>query len=144
VPIAKQATGDHVSEISIQKLENLLLVIVPNDLVDTEVSHLRRQVLASIRKHDSRFVLLDFSLVDYCDSYFGRFIQSMAESVELMGAKAIISGLQDSVIETMIEMGLVLPDISTVLDLDEGLVLGRARSHQARSLRELRRPLVSL
>ena len=77
---------------TIQKLENLLLVSVPRDLMDEEVLRLRREVAQEIRKYHSRWVLLDFSLVDICDSFFGRFIQSIAEMAGLMGAEVIVPG----------------------------------------------------
>ncbi|MBN1286654.1 MAG: STAS domain-containing protein [Anaerolineae bacterium] len=110
---------------AIQKLENMLLVAVPRDLMDTDVLHLRREVLQAIRRYNSRWVLLDFSRVDICDSFFGRFIQSTAQMAGLMGAEVIISGLQDAVIETMVELGMTLADITAVLDLDDALVLSR-------------------
>jgi len=110
---------------TVQKLENLLLVSVPQDMTDEDVISLRRQVLQKIRQHGSRWVLLDFSQVDICDSFFGRFIYSMAEMVKLMGAKVVISGLQDAVIETLIDLGLTLPHIPAVLDLDDALALSR-------------------
>jgi rsbT antagonist protein RsbS len=52
------------------ELENLLLVSVPRDLMDDEVLRLRRQVVREIRKYHSRWVMLDFSAVDICDSFF--------------------------------------------------------------------------
>ncbi len=110
---------------AIQKLENLLLVAVPRDLMDDEVLRLRRQVLQEIRRYHSRWVLLDFSRVDICDSFFGRFIQSTAEMAGLMGSKVIVSGLQDAVVETMVDLGMILPNIEAVLDLDDALVLSR-------------------
>ncbi len=110
---------------TIQKLETLLLVSVPRDLMDEEVLRLRREVAQEIRKHHSRWVLLDFSLVDICDSFFGRFIQSIAEMAGLMGADVIVSGLQDAVIETLVELGMILPNIQAVLDLDDALALSR-------------------
>ncbi|MCP4540416.1 MAG: STAS domain-containing protein [Chloroflexi bacterium] len=110
---------------AIQKLENLLLVAVPRDLMDDEVLQLRRQVLQEIRRYHSRWVLLDFSRVDICDSFFGRFIQSTAEMAGLMGSKVIVSGLQDAVVETMVDLGMTLPNIEAVLDLDDALVLSR-------------------
>jgi rsbT antagonist protein RsbS len=110
---------------TIQKLENLLLVSVPRDLMDDEVLRLRREVSQEVRRHHSRWVLLDFSQVDICDSYFGRFIQSMAEMVGLMGAEVVISGLQDAVIETLVELGMTLSSIHAVLDLDDALELSR-------------------
>jgi rsbT antagonist protein RsbS len=110
---------------TIQKLENLLLVSVPRDLMDEEVLRLRREVAQEVRRHHSRWVLLDFSQVDICDSFFGRFIQSMADMTGLMGAEVIVSGLQDAVVETLVELGMTLPHIQAVLDLDEALVLSR-------------------
>ena len=109
----------------VQKLEDLLLVSVPRDMTDNDVLRLRQQVLRDIRRHDSRWVLLDFSLVDICDSFFGRFIHSTAQMAKLMGADVIVAGLQDAVIETMVELGMTLPNIHAVLDLDDALALSR-------------------
>ncbi len=107
---------------TIQKLENLLLVAVPRDLTDNDVLRLRREVLKAIRQYRSRWVLLDFSRVDICDSFFGRFIQSIAKMAKLMGADVVVSGLQDAVIETMVDLGMTLSDIHAVLDLDDAVV----------------------
>jgi rsbT antagonist protein RsbS len=114
----------------IQKLENLLLVSVPRDLVDDEVVRLRRDILQAIRRYNSQIVLLDFSLVDICDSFFGRFIYSTSQMTKLMGAKIIISGLQDTVIETMVELGMTLSDVDAVLDLDDALAMSRSMEQQ--------------
>jgi rsbT antagonist protein RsbS len=111
---------------NIQKLENLLLVSVPRDLMDDEVIRLRREVLQAIREYSSQIVLLDFSSVDICDSFFGRFIYSTSKMAKLMGAQVIMSGLQDVVIETMVELGMALPDIVATLDLDDALVVSRS------------------
>jgi rsbT antagonist protein RsbS len=112
---------------TIQKLESLLLVSVPRDLMDEEVLRLRREVSQEIRRNHSRWVLLDFSQVDICDSFFGRFIQSMADMAGLMGAAVIVSGLQDAVIETLVELGMTLPNIQAVLDLDDALAFSREK-----------------
>ena len=117
----------------IQKLENLLLVAVPRDLLDDEVIHMRRDILRAIREYDTEIVVLDFHMVDICDSFFGRFIYSTSKNVELMGAKVIISGLQDAVIETMVEMGMTLPEVESVLDLDEAIRITRTLSHDESS-----------
>jgi rsbT antagonist protein RsbS len=113
-------------EISItQKLENLLLVTVPRDLMDEEILRLRRQVMQDLRRHRSRWVLLDFAAVDICDSFFGRFIQSMAHMAKLVGAEVILSGLQDAVVETLVDLGLSMQGIHAALDLDDALAVSR-------------------
>lgn len=122
----------------IQKLENILLVSVPRDLIDDDVIRMRRDILQAVRRYKSQIVLLDFSQVDICDSFFGRFIYSTSQMTKLMGAKIILSGLQDAVIETMIELGMALPDVDAVLDLDAALVLSRemAQNELAMSLEQ--------
>lgn len=114
---------------TIQKLENLLLVAVPRDLMDEEVLRMRREVTQEVRRHHSRWVLLDFSQVDICDSFFGRFIESMANMAGLMGAEVIVAGLQDAVVETLVELGMTLPHIRAVIDLDDALALSREEQH---------------
>lgn len=112
----------------IQKLEKMLLVSVPSDLLDDDVIRMRRDILRAIREFDSEVVVLDFHLVDICDSFFGRFIYSTSKTVELMGARIIIAGLQDAVIETMVELGMTLPEVDVVIDLDEAMRLTRKRA----------------
>jgi len=116
---------------TIQKLESLLLVSVPRDLMDEEVIRLRREVAQEVRRHHSRWVLLDFSKVDICDSFFGRFIQSIADMTGLMGADVIVAGLQDAVIETLVELGMTLENIRAVLDLDDALAWSRIEQQAA-------------
>jgi len=113
----------------IQKLEKMLLVSVPSDLLDDDVIRMRRDILRAIREYDSDIVVLDFHLVDICDSFFGRFIYSTSKTVELMGARIIIAGLQDAVIETMVELGMTLPEVDVVIDLDEAMRLTRKRTN---------------
>ena len=124
---------DTIGTSAIQKLEDLLLVAVPRDLMDSDVLQLRRQILENVRRYHSQWVLLDFSRVDICDSFFGRFIQSTARMAGLMGADVAVSGLQDAVVETMVELGMTLPNIHAVLDLDDALMLSREKRQTATS-----------
>jgi rsbT antagonist protein RsbS len=128
---------DTLGTSTIQKLENLLLVAVPRDLTDSDVLRLRREVLTAIRQHRSRWVLLDFSRVDICDSFFGRFIQSTASMARLMGAEVVVAGLQDAVVETMVELGMTLPSVHAVLDLDDALALSRSSGRVSESASQL-------
>jgi anti-anti-sigma regulatory factor len=103
---------------AVRKLGPLLLVIVPADLTDSDITELRREAVKAARKHASKWVLLDFSQVEICDSYFGRFIHTMSQMAQLVGAKAIVCGLSDAVIETLVDMGLWLEGVEVTLDVD--------------------------
>jgi hypothetical protein len=54
-----------------------------------------------------------------------------------MGADVIISGLQDAVVETMIDLGMTLPGVHAVLDLDDALVLSRKSRQSGGSAGEM-------
>ncbi|UJR86644.1 STAS domain-containing protein [Sandaracinus amylolyticus] len=117
----------------IKKLEDLLLVNVPADLADTQILGLRRAILAGIERERPRWLLLDFSEVEICDSFFGRFVETMVSMARLMGMRVVVCGLSDAVVETMVEMGFELPDVTSLLDIDDALAFTRrARAVQPR------------
>ena len=49
----------------------------------------------------------------------------------LMGAEVIVAGLQDAVIETLVELGMTLENIQAVLDLDDALAWSRIEQQAA-------------
>ncbi|WP_146650710.1 hypothetical protein [Labilithrix luteola] len=108
---------------AVRKIGQMLLVVVPPDLTDSDIIELRREAVKSARKYASTWVLLDFSEVQICDSYFGRFIHSMSQMAQLVGAEAIVCGLSDAVVETLVDMGLWLEGVRVTLDVDSALAL---------------------
>lgn len=111
----------------VRKLGTLLLVTVPGALTDTQVTDLKRQTITSARQFATQLVVLDFSEVIVCDSYFGRFIHSISAAVRLLGASVVVCGLSDAVVETLVEMGFELPNVHTVLDLDAAVDFARRK-----------------
>lgn len=112
---------------AVRKLGQMLLVVVPADLTDSDIMELRREAVRVARKHASKWVLLDFSQVDVCDSYFGRFIHGMSQMTRLIGAESIVCGLSDAVIETLVDMGLWLEGVHVTLDIDAALTFVEGR-----------------
>ena len=123
----------------IRKLGRLLLVTVPGSLTDSQVVELKRSAIASIRRFDSEWVVLDFSEVVVCDSFFGRFVHSIAESARLLGASVVVCGLSDAVVETLVEMGFDLSTVRTELDLDAALELAQVRRDEESTQTQLER-----
>jgi anti-anti-sigma regulatory factor len=125
---------DSTTTTYLHKLEDRLLVSIPAALTDDEVEALRLQILEGIDRHRSRWVLLDFSRVMVCDSFFGRVIRDIVSLARLKGAGVIVSGLQNAVIVTMVHMGMALqlPNIHTTLNLDEALASSRRLRQDSR------------
>jgi len=108
---------------AVRKLGKMLLVVVPADLNDSDIIELRREAVKAARAYGSKWMLLDFSQVEICDSYFGRFIHTMSQMARLVGAQSIVCGLSDAVVETLVDMGLWLEGVEVTLDIDTAISL---------------------
>jgi rsbT antagonist protein RsbS len=75
-----------------------------------------------------RGVIIDVTALDVLDSFASRTLRAMAEMIRLRGAETVIVGIQPEVAFSMVQLGLSLDGVTTVLDLEEGLAhLDRSR-----------------
>jgi rsbT antagonist protein RsbS len=72
-------------------------------------------------------VIIDVSSVDLLDSFATRMLRSIAQITRLRGAETVIVGIAPDVAFAMVQLGLTLEGISTVLDLDEAMEMLQAR-----------------
>ena len=66
-------------------------------------------------------VIIDVSGLEIMDSYIARIINDVGKNAQIMGAKAVLTGLQPAVAITLIEMGMELENVETALNLEAGL-----------------------
>lgn len=102
---------------------DFLLVSIPEDLSDSMVTRLQDGLSRKVIKLQIKGVLLDLSSVTIVDSFIGRMLGNMASITAMLGAEAIIVGIQPAVAITMIELGLVLNNIKTALNVDQGVIM---------------------
>ena len=78
-------------------------------------------------------MIIDVTVLDVLDSFASRTLRMIAEMVRLRGAETVIVGIQPDVAFAMVQLGLTLDGVTTVLDLEEGLAhLERSRRTQGR------------
>ena len=63
------------------------------------------------------------SALDIVDSFTGRILTTMAKTSYILGAKAVIVGMQPAVAITLVELGLSLQNIITAITLEKGMEL---------------------
>jgi rsbT antagonist protein RsbS len=64
------------------------------------------------------------------DSFAARILRSITQVVRLVGAEAIVAGIQPDVALAIVQLGLTMEGTTTALDREEGLAQLLARDPQ--------------
>jgi rsbT antagonist protein RsbS len=118
VPILKQ--GDY------------LIASIQSSLTDADLVQLRDQVVDKVGRYRSRGVIVDVTVLDVMDSFAVRTLSTLAQMITLRGAETVIVGIQPEVAFAMVQLGLTLGNVTTALDLEEGLSYLNARAKRSR------------
>jgi len=114
------------ARIPILKLGRVLIVPIQVDMDDQTVIHLQERILSELEVTGARGVLIDISLLEMVDSFIGRMLSDIAAMARIMDARTVVVGMQPAVAITLVELGLELKGVETVLNVDEGFKLLRA------------------
>jgi rsbT antagonist protein RsbS len=111
--------------IPILKVGRVLVVPVQVDMDDQTVLGLQERILSELERTGARGVLIDISLLEMVDSFIGRMLSDIAAMARIMDARTVVVGIQPAVAITLVELGLELRGVDTVLNVDEGIKLLR-------------------
>jgi rsbT antagonist protein RsbS len=111
--------------IPILKVGRVLIVPIQTDMDDRTVIQLQENILAELERTRARGVLIDISLLEMVDSFIGRMLSDIASMARIMDARTVVVGIQPAVAITLVELGLELSGVATVLNVDEGIRLLR-------------------
>lgn len=111
--------------IPILKVGRVLLVPIQVDMDDQTVMLLQESILTELERTGARGVLIDISMLEMVDSFIGRMLSDIAAMARIMDARTVVVGMQPAVAITLVELGLELNGVDTVLNVDEGIKLLR-------------------
>src|SRR5947209_6077181 len=117
---------DGQQRIPILKVGRVLIVPIQVDMDDQTVIHLQERILTELERTGARGVLIDISLLEMVDSFIGRVLSDIAAMARIMDARTVVVGMQPAVAITLVELGLELRGVDTVLKIDEGIKLLRS------------------
>jgi len=112
-----------MARVPIVRVGDTLIATVMEDLHDRDAMQLQEEIGAALEKTGARGVLLDISIVELIDSFLGRLLNDVAAGTRLLGAQAVIVGMQPQVAMTLVELGLELKGVRTALNADKGMAL---------------------
>jgi len=91
-------------------------------IIDSQrASEMMDRLLGEIVRTGCRFAILDLTGVDLLDTSSADHVIKLVRAVELLGAKAIITGIRAAVAQTIILLGVDLSSMTTLANLREGL-----------------------
>jgi rsbT antagonist protein RsbS len=107
--------------VAILKHGNVLIASIQAALSDRDLLELRDEIADQVGRFRSGGVVIDVTSLDVLDSFATRTLRSIAYTARLRGATTVIAGIQPDVAFAMVQLGLSLDGVATVLDLEDGL-----------------------
>lgn len=101
-----------------------LIASIQSELTDGEWDRLQADLLAMTKGNRLvRGAVIDVTGMSVVDSFAGRTLGATAAMLRLRGVRTVIAGIHPDVAVSMVRLGLGLSDVSTSLDLEDGLSL---------------------
>ncbi|MBI2700536.1 MAG: STAS domain-containing protein [Mycobacterium sp.] len=101
----------------------ILIATVQAALTDSDTERLREDLMERVSRFRAQGIVVDVTAIDVMDSFAARSLRTIAHMTRLRGATTVIVGLQPEVAFAMVQLGLAFDDMSTALDLEEGIAL---------------------
>jgi rsbT co-antagonist protein RsbR len=115
---------DAIRELStpvLQVRERLLILPIIGVLDAERARQLTEQLLAGIRTHRAKVVVIDTTGVPDVDESVANHLVQTVDASRLMGASVIITGLSSRIAQTLVTIGVDLSKMHTIGDLQGGI-----------------------
>jgi len=112
-----------MAEVSILMMGENIIVPIQVELHDRAAMALQEDILLKIEETGASGLIIDVSAVSIVDSFLGRLLGDTARMARLMGTETVLVGMKKEVVITLIELGMIIKDLHTALNLEEGLKL---------------------
>jgi len=110
-----------MDRIPILRMGDFLLVTIQVDMHDQLASALQDDLTSKIAEAKAKGILIDISSLDIVDSFIGRMLANTSAMARILGAEAVVVGMQPAVAITLVELGLNLSGVHTALDVEKGV-----------------------
>jgi rsbT co-antagonist protein RsbR len=119
---AQRQTLLELSTPVIPVMERILVMPLVGDIDSARAKDIMRALLAGIRAHRARVVILDITGVPVVDSGVAAYLDKTIQAARLKGAQTIITGISDAVAEAVVDLGVDWSSVRTLSNLQTGLV----------------------
>jgi rsbT co-antagonist protein RsbR len=117
----QEETLRKVSAPIIQVWDGVLTVPLMGFIDSDRAVLMMQRLLDEVVKTRARYTILDLTGVDVVDTNTADHLVRIIRAIELLGARAVITGIRSAVAQTMVSLGIDLSRITTLRNLQEGL-----------------------
>jgi PAS domain S-box-containing protein len=111
-------------------MERIIVMPLIGGIDTMRARDITRALLAGIREHQARAVILDITGVPIVDSNVAAYLNRTVQAARLKGAHTIITGISEAVAETIVDLGIDWSELETLRDLQTGLRAAMTRLRQ--------------
>ncbi len=119
---AQKRTLQELSTPIIPVMERIIVLTLVGSIDSMRAKDITRALLAGIREHRAKIVILDITGVPLVDSGVVSHLNRTIQAARLKGARTIVTGVSDAVAETIVDLGIDWSKIKTLRDLQTGLI----------------------
>jgi DNA-binding LacI/PurR family transcriptional regulator/anti-anti-sigma regulatory factor len=118
---AQQRAIQELSTPIIPVLKGVIVMPLIGSIDTLRARDVTRSLLAGIREHHAKVVILDITGVPIVDSGVAAYLNKTVQAARLKGARTIVTGISEAVAETIVDLGVDWSGIETLSDLRTGL-----------------------
>jgi GAF domain-containing protein/anti-anti-sigma regulatory factor len=104
-------------------IDRIIVMPLIGSIDSMRARDITRVLLAGIREHRAKVVILDITGVPLVDSGVVSHLNKTIQAARLKGARTIVTGISDAVAETIVDLGIDWGGVETVADLQTGLII---------------------
>jgi rsbT co-antagonist protein RsbR len=105
----------------LQVRERVLVMPIIGMLDNRRAQQLTEQLLAGIRTHRAKIVVIDITGVSDVDEPVANHLVQTVDASRLMGASVILTGVSPDIAQTLVTIGVDLSKMNTIGDLQGGV-----------------------
>jgi PAS domain S-box-containing protein len=117
----QQSLIEELSTPILEVWDDIIALPIVGTLDDKRAAATMGELLEAIVQKGVRFALLDLTGVEALDAGTATHVVRIAQAAALLGARALITGIQPAVARTIVELGIDLSVIETRRNLQDGL-----------------------
>ena len=108
-------------------MEGIIILPLIGSVDSMRARDITRSLLAGISKHKAKVVILDVTGVGIMDTGIVNHLNKTIQAAQLKGTQTIVTGISDAVAESIVDLGIDWNEITTLSDLQTGLMVALNR-----------------